>query len=123
MHLEVPHTHYTDEYLRDVFSPYTEIDKMPEYIEGRCIIHMYPVEDSYDKDGNLRSYCDAYLCHVHIYDVQNLTVFKTIRRHDEIDIEVPCCVRVFKDLSTMVVIRKGGVRLSGAGNTLFVSGK
>jgi hypothetical protein len=104
MKTEVDITQHGMDYIRKTLSQYLETNKIPESNIGRTIIHMYPVEDTYTKDGELNGYMDAIFCNYHIYNINDMTVFKTQRLHDALHLKVPCEVKVFKDLSTMIVI-------------------
>ena len=112
MKIEVNHHPDSEEYIKKVFSMYTETDKAPDYIKGKCIIHMYPVLDTIVNGiyNDLEGFVDAYNCEVHIYNCTNKIVYKT-KHHDQIDIKADCRVRIFKDISTMVIF-DGGVRIS-----------
>lgn len=95
------------EYLKDIFSRYKEIYELNKNINNP-IIHMYPVEDTHDEDGDLNGYIDALFFKLHIYDPENGTVYKGNRYHDgilpfkELNISQ---IKIFKDLSTMIVLR------------------
>ena len=109
MKIEIPISKVSEQYIKDTLSRYIEIEDMPKQITGRCIFHMYPYQDTTDENGGLVGYQDAILFNLHIYDIDNMTVWKTSNK-DSLDIDVPCKTRIFKDLSTMVVI-DGGVKL------------
>lgn len=100
--IEIPLHNKSEQYLREILAEYKETKELPSIIKGRCIIHMYPYEDTYEDDGCLVGYIDAIHCELHIYDIENKTVYKT-KMHDEIRVDVPCRVRIFKDLSTMLI--------------------
>ncbi len=104
MRIEVIHTDHAENYLKDVFDGYVEVDEFPTELNGRTIIHIYPKEDTFDTDGSLTGFQDAYNCEIHIYNVESKTVYKTKRLHDQIELDVPCRIRSFKDLSTMIII-------------------
>lgn len=95
------------DYVKEVFSRYEEVDSLNKIIHDP-IVHMYPVEDTYDTNGNLDGYIDAVFFRVNIYDTTNMTVYKGIRLHDAI---MPFeklrinQIKIFKDLSTMIVLR------------------
>ncbi len=102
--IELPIHNESVEYLELLaLDDYEQINELPENIEGRCVIHMYPYEDTNNGTEGGNGFIDAFNCELHIYDEENKTVFKT-KRHDQIDVKVPCKVRVFKDLSTMLII-------------------
>jgi len=109
MKIEIQTSQISEQYIKDTFSQYTEVYQMPKLIKGRCIFHMYPYQDTTNEDGSLVGYNDAMLFNLHIYDIENMNVWKTSNK-DSLDIDVPCKIRIFKDLSTMVVI-DGGVEL------------
>ena len=106
------------DYLQEVFKEYKEVDKPLYEIKRRCIIHIYPKKDTYEEDGELYGYCDALLCDIHIYDCDNKLFYKT-QNHDSVYLDVPSGTRIFKDLSTMLII-DGGVTLSyGTGLSIY----
>ena len=106
------------DYLKEVFKEYKEVDKPLYEIKGRCIIHIYPKKDTYEEDGELYGYCDALLCEMHIYDCNNELVYKT-QNHDSVYLDVPSGTRIFKDLSTMLII-DGGITISyGTGLSIY----
>lgn len=107
--LKVPIEKESVEYLQKVFKDYKEVNKPIEEIKGRCIIHIYPKRDTYEENGELSGFCDALLCEMHVYDCKNKLVYKT-QNHDSVYLGVPSETRIFKDLSTMLVI-DGGVQL------------
>ncbi|PHA03034.1 hypothetical protein COE51_01440 [Bacillus pseudomycoides] len=95
------------EYLREVFTIYTEVDSLSRAVKNP-IIHIYPEEDTYDEQGNLNGYIDSLFMTVCIYDTDKMTVYKSKNLHDGI---MPfgmlnvSKIRIFKDLSTMIVLR------------------
>lgn len=103
MKLEIPNSEESEKYIEEVFGRYTEIEDAPLEIHGRCVIHIYPTEDTQKDNGELDGFCDAYNCRLDIYDVINKTVYKTYS-HDEVNIRIPSRVRIFKDLSTMIIV-------------------
>ncbi|WP_029517984.1 hypothetical protein [Paenibacillus polymyxa] len=105
MKLEVDITKNSEEYIKETFSSYEEIFESPKAIMNRCVIHIYPHEDTSSEDGVLNGYTDALNFKVHIYDTGNNTVYKT-KFHDQIDSNLPCRTRIFKDLSTMIIYDK-----------------
>jgi len=106
------------DYLKTVFDDYIEVYNPIEEIQGRCIIHIYPKHDTYNIEGELNGYIDAILCDMHIYDLNNKVVYKT-RYHDSILLNVPCETRIFKDLSTMLIIDGGVEIVYGTGLSVY----
>ena len=103
------------DYLQEVFKEYKEVDKPLHEIKRRSIIHIYPKKDTY---GELYGYCDALLCEMHIYDCEKQLVYKT-NNHDSVYLDVPSGTRIFKDLSTMLII-DGGITISyGTGLSIY----
>ncbi len=90
-------------YIEEVLSVYTEVFEPIEEILGRCIIHMYPKEDTTPDNGDVNGFVDAFNCEVHIYDVAKKIKYIS-RYHDDIQVDKPCGVRIFKDGSTMITI-------------------
>lgn len=103
MKLEVPHSNESLWFISEIVKNYKQVYVLPKTIKSTCVVHMYPYKDTILECGATEGYINAYNCILHIYDVDNKTVFKTIW-HDEIDISVPCRIRIFKDLSTMIII-------------------
>lgn len=102
--IELPIHNESIEYLNLLeLDKYKELNKLPQNIKGRCVIHIYPYEDTNDGSDCGKGFIDAFNCELHIYDEDNKSVFKT-KGHDEINVRVPCKVRIFKDLSTMLII-------------------
>lgn len=102
MKIEVPHSKDSEDYIKRVFSSYKEVSEAICKPKGRCVIHMYPFEDTMiDGQDDLHGYIDAYLCELRVYDVVENTVYKYVCS-DAIHSEVGCSVKVFKDLSTML---------------------
>jgi hypothetical protein len=93
------------EYIKETLGQYTEVDSL-DTVENP-IIHIYPIKDTYDKDGELDGYIDALFFEAHIYDTKNMKVCKSKKLHDGImpfaDLFIPQ-IKVFKDLSTMIVL-------------------
>lgn len=90
---------------------YTEASEMPKQIEGRCIIHMYPISDTRDGSKSLAGYHDSINCRYNIYDCDLCTVYKTNLK-DRLSPKMPCRISIYKDLSTMVII-DGGCKFGG----------
>jgi len=104
MKIEIPISHQSQKQINYLTKNYTETKEVPEKINGRTLIHIYPKEDTIeDGTDDSRGFVDALNCEIHIYNTDNMTVFKT-KRHDQIEMRVPCNVRIFKDLSTMLII-------------------
>lgn len=95
------------DYVKETFSMYTEVFDLNKGLKNP-IIHIYPVEDTYNQDGELNGYIDALFFRIDVYDTQNMTVYKGTKLHDGIlpfkDLNVSQ-IKVFKDLSTMIVLR------------------
>lgn len=104
MKIEIAHSKDSEDYIKEALLCYTEISDKIESVKGRALIHMYPYEDTMiNGANNLNGFIDAYLCEVHVYDVVNKTVYK-YKYSDEINFDVKCSTRIFKDLSTMIII-------------------
>lgn len=94
------------DYMKEVFSMYTEVYDLSKGLKNP-IIHIYPVEDTYDQHGELNGYIDALFFRVNVYDTQNMTVYKGTKLHDGILPFKDLCIsqlKIFKDLSTMIVL-------------------
>lgn len=104
MKIEVPLNEKSKEIIEETFSKYKEGLKLPKILYGRTVIHMYPQQDTIKDDGELDGFQDSLLFNFNIYDTSTGKVYKRVGLFDEFVIEVPCRVRSFKDLSTMIVI-------------------
>lgn len=95
--------------IKDTFKGYKKVELINK-ISGRCIIHLYPKEDTIDEHSdNLNGYIDAVLFEAKIYDCRNLE-YCTVRDRDSVYSSVPYETRIFKDLSTMLIF-DGGVKI------------
>lgn len=94
------------DYIKESLGQYSEVDNMS--IVENPIIHLYPKKDTYTEDGELTGFIDSLFFEAHIYNTKNMTVWKSCKLHDGIipfdDINVSQ-IKVFKDLSTMIVLR------------------
>lgn len=118
MKIEIPLSEHSKRIIKETFSKYEESTKIPKVLYGRTIIHMYPLEDTIDYTGESIGYEDALLFHFNIYDTTNQRVYKRIGMFDEFVIEVPCRIRSFKDLSTMIIIDKN-ISIGGSQSILI----
>lgn len=114
MKIEALHHSDSEKIIKETFSMYKETEKIPEYIKGGCVIHIYPKSDTIVNgiDKDLEGYIDAYNCELHIYDCKNKTVYKS-KLHDEVMADAKCKIRIFKDLSTMVIFDEPVKFISG----------
>jgi hypothetical protein len=97
----------SEEYIRETFSQYEEVDRMRE-IENP-IIHMYAIEDTRDLEtGDLNGYSDSMFCEYRYYDTKKMKFFKT-RKHDALYLtDIPVSnIKIFKDGSTLIHLRYG----------------
>jgi hypothetical protein len=94
-------------YVKEIFSMYTEVFDLNKGLKNP-IVHIYPVEDTYDQSGDLNGFIDALFFRIDVYDTQNMIVYKGTKLHDGIlpfkDLNVSQ-IKIFKDLSTMIVLR------------------
>lgn len=105
-------------YIKEVLGMYTEIDRLDDTKHFKNpIIHIYPMQDTYDVNGELRGYIDAIFFNLHLYDTENKTVWKSKRPHDAI---IPFMrnatfsqIKIFKDLSTLIAL-DGVYRVNGS---------
>lgn len=113
MKVEVKHHPDSEKFIKETFNAYKEIDELPKFIEN-CIIHIYPKSDTIVNgiDNDLEGYIDAYNCELHVYDCKNKTVYKS-KLHDEVMADAKCKIRIFKDLSTMVIFNEPVKFISG----------
>lgn len=125
MKIEVPHSDRSQEYIDKTFAMYSYAGKLPNsiIIKETIVFHMYPKEDTIcNGEEDLYGYEDAYNCDVKVYDVTNRVYYDTDWT-DAIDVEVPCKVKVFKDLSTMIVVRRGAEIMNGHAMSVYEIGK
>ncbi|WP_340032675.1 hypothetical protein NSQ20_12505 [Paenibacillus sp. FSL K6-1122] len=100
-------------YMNRVFMQYKEIETLPSVVDNP-IIHLYPVKDTYEENGELNGYSDALYFHLHVYDPISMTSWKSKQLHDGI---IPFSevmvqqIKIFKDLSTMISL-SGSYRMS-----------
>lgn len=92
--------------IGEIFGRYTPIDKLPDSITEKIVIHMYPTKDTLSDDPNVydeSGYDDALLFEAKFYLTESKRVY-SIQSRDSIEVRVPAEVKIFKDGSTMVVI-------------------
>ncbi|WP_339193763.1 hypothetical protein MKY95_18685 [Paenibacillus sp. FSL P4-0176] len=100
-------------YMKRVFMQYSEIETLPSLVENP-ILHLYPVKDTYELNGELNGYNDSLFFNLNVYDPVNRVSWKSKQLHDGI---IPFSevmvqqIKIFKDLSTMVSL-SGSYRLS-----------
>jgi len=104
MKIEVPLNEESVQLIQDTFTSYQEDDKIPKVLYGRTIIHVYPKKDTINEDGEYEGFYDSLFFNFDIYNTDNEKVYKRSALYDELVIETPCRIRVFKDLSTMIII-------------------
>lgn len=97
----------SEEYLKEVFSAYSDGGDLPLFhtLSGRTLIHLYPVADTVDENGELTGLGDALFVEVYVYNVDTMTYWHTTSK-DEVDVAVPSKVRIFKDGSTVIIINR-----------------
>lgn len=104
--IEVDITDKSDALIAETFGRYRESGALPARFDGLVVVHLYPLADTREPDGSLAGYYDALFLRVVVYDTVAMTRH-TIDNRDSLDF-VPGVhikqVRVFKDLSTMIVI-------------------
>jgi hypothetical protein len=92
------------DYVKKTLGQYKLVEKLEDEINNP-IIHMYPVVDAYEEDGELNRSTDSIFFRVDIYDTIKMTVYKGKRLHDQVmpfsDINVSQ-IKIFKDLSTLL---------------------
>lgn len=99
-------------YAADIFLKYCEVDAVGHILTFKkgCIIHMYPVCDTLDEDGDLTGYADAFICDVNIYDPSEKTVVKLVNKDLAGFKDLDVNVRIFKDFSTCITV-SGAVKI------------
>lgn len=101
---------------------YKEVKEEINRVDGTCIIHMIPKMDTYlsDDENDLIGYCDAMMCEITVFDVDNRTYYKDEFLFDNIRIDnINVETRIYKDLSTMCIFTKP-VKIMYGSNTLYV---
>ena len=101
---------------------YKEVKEEINRVNGTCIIHMIPKMDTYlsDDENDLIGYCDAMMCEITVFDVDNKIYYKEELLFDNIRIDnINVEIRIYKDLSTMYMFTKP-VKIMYGSNTLFV---
>ena len=101
---------------------YKEVKEEINRVDGTCIIHMIPKMDTYlsDDENDLIGYCDAMMCEITVFDVDNSLYYKDERLFDNIRIDnINVETRIYKDLSTMYIFTKP-VSIMYGNNTLYV---
>lgn len=92
------------DYLKKTLGQYTVVEKLEDEINNP-IIHMYPVEDTFNEDGEKNGGTDSIFFRVDIYDTVKMTVYKGEKLHDNVmpfnNINVSQ-ISIFKDLSTLL---------------------
>lgn len=104
---EINITEESEYKLRELFSRYKETEEQPEVINDWCVIHLYPKEDTINENGETNGYCDALFFDIHVFNCDNKTVYKARGWYDAIHVEKKCELRLFKDMSTMLIFRDG----------------
>jgi len=94
----------SEKLIKETFGWYTQVGQPIEKINGRCVIHMYPTEDTYDENGELVGYRDALFFNVHVYDAENRICYIRNRADAITTGDVGVTVKYFKDGSTMLVM-------------------
>ena len=91
--------------VKSIFAQYTKVDKYPNIITERTVIHIYPTHDTYDEEGELRGFSDCLFSIYRFYFTESKTYYEFINK-DGIDFEGMRMirVRVFKDNSTMIIL-------------------
>lgn len=101
------HTESQD-YIKQALDQYEEVKSMDEIEDP--IIHMYAKEDTRDvATGDLNGFTDSLFCEYHYYDTKNLKVYRS-GKHDAMffgDGVQLSNVKLFKDGSTLIHLRKG----------------
>ena len=83
---------------------YKEVKEEINKVNGTCIIHMIPKMDTYlsDDENDLIGYCDAMMCEITVFDVDNSLYYKDERLFDNIKINnVNVEIRIYKDLLSL----------------------
>ena len=93
-------------YLRELEN-YEEVDTLPSILYGKTIFHIYPKRDTLNR-GISRGFEDAIESKVIIYnsDMIKHIKYQSKRLHDEVASNVNVRTRIFKDLSTMLIINE-----------------
>jgi len=95
----------SEKYIKEL-EGYEEVDNLASILYGKTIFHIYPKRDTLTNAGHSRGFVDAIESKVVIYNSQENKKIKyeSKRLHDEVASNVPIRTRIFKDLSTMLII-------------------
>lgn len=98
------------DYLNSVFKRYKKEENHERGITlDKCVIHLYPIKDTYDENGNLSGYADSLFFRADIYDIVNFKKYSH-EYHDSIlfmnDTPHPI-IKIFKDGSTILHFEQG----------------
>ena len=93
--------------MAKIYGQYTESDEaIPRFFPKGVVLHLHPDEDTLDENDQLNGYEDSVLCTLKVYDQATKVVY-SVKNRDCITLDptVHSFIRIFKDLSTMVVVR------------------
>jgi len=97
-------TNKSKKLIKETFLQYKKINKIPEIIKEKTIIHIYPTEDT-DKGDHLKGYHDSLLFTCRFYFIPSMTFYE-IKNRDGIVIDMYSKIQIFKDQSTMIMLKE-----------------
>lgn len=108
MKIEIPISRDSEQYITKIFAQYEQVYKPIKHIKEKCVLHLYPKEDTMIKGkDNITGYIDSMLFELYVFDVAERKVYKH-KFCDAINVNgvLSQQVKIFKDLSTMIVIEE-----------------
>jgi len=106
MKIEVPISKESEQYITETFAQYEQVDEPIRYIDKKCVLHLYPKEDTMiDGKDNLTGYMDSMICELYVFDVGERKAYHC-KFCDAVNVRgvLTQQTKIFKDLSTMIVI-------------------
>lgn len=113
------------EFLEKVFLGYTYVKECPFSLEGRLVLHMYPSQDTLNRDtGEADGFADSLFFRLDIYDLFRKLKY-TVFRKDQIYLtnigsNMGICVRLFKDGSTAIFSNYTDMKVDLLGSSVEV---
>lgn len=91
--------------IKDILGMYTEVKHDDFKVINNPLIHLYPLRDTMNEDGELNGFSDALFFETRIFDPKNRTY--SICENDSVDTlnADVYSIKIFKDGSTMIMFR------------------
>lgn len=103
--------------IHETFALYTDGGKCPSVLRGRTIIHMYPSEDTMEKDGTLNGYYQNLFFNMVVFNIHG----KSLKRYD-----IGKCDAIFtanSNISNLSVFKDGSFCITFEGDHEFLDGR